>query len=267
MKQRRARRLARYEQIVALHQQGMSIRGIQRLTGADAKTIRKYLRSGSLPEPQKRRYRNGLRMLSDYREYLERRWSDGCHNAVQLLAELRELGYGGGYTTLRDFLQPMRVKVSPLPSLAWGMKKRSTSPRTPRRLAWLVTNRSHPGVHEEEVAFLDAIASACPEVQQGMELAQRLCTIIRERRVEELDDWLLKAEQSAVAIEMKSLARGLRADYSAVTAALCLEWSNGQVEGQVNRLKFIKRSMYGRASFDLLRARVLHKADGDKIAA
>ena len=80
--------------------------------------------------------------------------------------------------------------------------------------------------------------------------------MIKERRVEALDAWLKDAVASQIA-ELKGFAKSLRQDYAAVEAALSSEWSNGQVEGQVNRLKLVKRSMYGRASFDLLRARVL----------
>jgi len=80
----------------------------------------------------------------------------------------------------------------------------------------------------------------------------------RKELAQPLSDWLSTAEQSGVS-ELKNFAKGLREDESAVAAALCESWSNGPVEGQVNRLKFIKRSMYGRAGWHLLRARVKRK--------
>jgi transposase len=195
--------------------------------------------------------------LTAFEEHLEQRWSEGCHNAAHLLAEIRALGYRGGYTAVRDFLQPLRARAALPPLTVSPTAKRFASPPSPRRLAWLVTNRSHPCARAQDMAFLDALASTCTEVKQAMEAAQSLCAIIRERRaVEELDTWLTATQQSGVA-EIKALASSLQMDRVAVAAALSLPWSNGQVEGQVNRLKFLKRSMYGSAGYDLLRARVL----------
>lgn len=88
-----------------------------------------------------------------------------------------------------------------------------------------------------------AASAACP-----------LCSMVRERKVGGLSDWVEAARQSGVA-ELRTFAAGLMVDRAAVEAALLLAWSNGQTKGQVNRLKFLKRQMYGRASFDLLRAR------------
>jgi transposase len=88
-------------------------------------------------------------------------------------------------------------------------------------------------------------------------LVQRFGRMIRERRAEDLDPWLNDAIRCEIPA-LSNFAATLQRDYAAVKAALTLEWSNGQVEGQVNRLKVIKRMMYGRAKFDLLRLRVLH---------
>ena len=81
--------------------------------------------------------------------------------------------------------------------------------------------------------------------------------MIRERQADVLPAWLERAERSSVT-EMKSFAIGIKQDYAAIAAALEHEWSNGQTEGQITRLKLIKRQMYGRANFDLLKARVLY---------
>lgn len=80
--------------------------------------------------------------------------------------------------------------------------------------------------------------------------------MVRQRNSIHFDDWLIRVEASGIA-ELESLAAGLRRDQAAVTAAMSLPYSNGQVEGQINRLKLIKRTMYGRAKFDLLRQKVL----------
>ena len=96
-----------------------------------------------------------------------------------------------------------------------------------------------------------------PQIGQAKELAQGFTRIVRERAADKFNEWLRSASQSKLK-EFVSFARGLSEDYEAVKNALCYEWSNGQLEGQVNRLKLIKRQMYGRAKFDLLKARVLH---------
>jgi transposase len=94
---------------------------------------------------------------------------------------------------------------------------------------------------------------------EAMDLAAGFAAMIRNRAPDSLSAWLSRAERCSVA-GMRSFARGLRQDEAAVRAAMTVDWSNGQVEGRVNRLKTIKRTMFGRARFDLLRARILHAA-------
>jgi transposase len=96
-----------------------------------------------------------------------------------------------------------------------------------------------------------------PQIERAKELAQAFTRIVRGRLSPELNEWLRSAMRSKLK-EFVSFARGLSEDYEAVMNALRYERSNGQLEGQVNRVKLIKRGMYGRAKFDLLRARVLH---------
>lgn len=110
---------------------------------------------------------------------------------------------------------------------------------------------------DEEQKMVELLCQLSPEVKQAQDLALNFARLIRERRVDELREWLVKAARSELP-EFRRFARGLTVDLSAVKAALSYEWSQGQVEGQVHRLKMIKRQMYGRAKLDLLRARVLH---------
>jgi transposase len=104
------------------------------------------------------------------------------------------------------------------------------------------------------------LCQLCPDIAQAYPLVQSFQTMIRTRQVEQLDSWLEQVQASGVR-ELRRFALGLRQDYAAVRAALEYEWSQGQVEGQVNRLKQLKRQMYGRANFDLLRLRVLHRSE------
>lgn len=129
-------------------------------------------------------------------------------------------------------------------------------PLSPRQAAWLFV-RPPEQLSAEQEAYRTALCQVCPEIAAAYELAQRFVLMVRHRQVNRLDPWLADAQASAVS-QLKTFATGLRKDYGALRAALELEWSNGPVEGHVNRLKVIKRDMYGRAKFDLLRLRVLH---------
>jgi transposase len=109
----------------------------------------------------------------------------------------------------------------------------------------------------EDAAYLDALCQASDHIATAYRLAQRFVTMVRQRQVAAFDPWLADVQISGVS-RLKTFADGLRKDYDAIRAALEFDWSNGQVEGQVHRLKVLKRIMYGRAHFDLLRLRVLH---------
>lgn len=119
---------------------------------------------------------------------------------------------------------------------------------------------SEPGdLFEDELAFVKTLTDRCPLFRTAAELSREFAAMIRGREAGKLAQWLEKARQAGAPAELRTFADGLQSDNDAVLAALTMEWSNGQVEGQVNRLKLIKRQMYGRAGFDLLRQRVLHQ--------
>ena len=112
---------------------------------------------------------------------------------------------------------------------------------------------------DEEKKIVGFLRWLSPEVARAQDLSLSFIEMIRGRRIDELRQWLKDALRSETP-ELVSFARGLTDDVSAVRAALEHEWSQGQVEGQVHRLKLIKRQMYGRGKLDLLRARVLYAA-------
>jgi transposase len=114
-------------------------------------------------------------------------------------------------------------------------------------------------LEDEEKQVIELLCRVSPEVGQAQQLALSFVGLVKERRADELREWLINAQRSGVA-EFVSFANGITSDLQAVRAALSYEWSNGQVEGQVHRLKLVKRQMYGRGKLDLLRARVLHAA-------
>ena len=115
------------------------------------------------------------------------------------------------------------------------------------------------GLEDEEKRVIELLCRLAPEVAQAQQLAMGFIEAVKERRSDDLRRWLIEALRSGIP-EFVTFANGLTADLRAVRAALECEWSQGQVEGQVHRLKLIKRQMYGRAKLDLLRARVLYAA-------
>jgi transposase len=258
--ERRSRRLARFEEAMALYQQGVSIRTIGRTLQLDRKTVRRYITFGAFPEIARRRPAPSV--LDPWKPYLTTRWNAGCHNGMRLFREIREKGYQGSRTLLSAWIARLRHQnVEPV--TAESSQELLQVPLLPvakrqlsaRQASWLLV-RSPEDLDDEEQAALIHMRQASSDLDRAYVLAQEFGQIIREHRHAALDLWLHKGETSLIP-ELKSFVAGLRRDHPAVEAALKLGWSNGQVEGQVNRLKFLKRSMYGRANFDLLRQRVL----------
>lgn len=108
--------------------------------------------------------------------------------------------------------------------------------------------------------MIDKLLAACPPLATARKLAMRFIDMVRDRQADVLDRWLAEAAAAGSPRDLRGFARGLQADLAAVRAALQLPWSNGQTEGHIHRLKALKRQMYGRAGFDLLRIRVLNAA-------
>jgi transposase len=132
------------------------------------------------------------------------------------------------------------------------------APPSPRRLSfdWV---RRRERRDDGQRARLDAIRGRCAELSEALGLADEFAALIRKQSPGTLAEWLARAESSACP-EVRRFAEGIRRDEAPVHAAMTEAWSNGPVEGQVNRLKAIKRQMFGRAGFALLRARVIHAA-------
>lgn len=120
----------------------------------------------------------------------------------------------------------------------------------------MLESKDPQALRPEQSRWLEQLRQRCPELAQIQDLAGAFAKIMREGEEDKLNAWLKEAEDSSLS-EIRTFARGVRQDEAAIRAAIILPWSSGQVEGQVNRLKLIKRQMYGRASFGLLRQRVL----------
>jgi len=131
----------------------------------------------------------------------------------------------------------------------------ASPPLTPRRATWLVLGRKDKRT-EAEAQQLTQLHTQDPEVAEAIDLAQDFATLVRQRQPERLDPWLQRAATSTLEA-LQRFAKGLYEDYNAVKAGVTMPWSNGPVEGHINRLKMLKRQMFGRAHLDLLNRRFL----------
>ncbi len=254
---RHAAKVARHEHVRQLHQQGVSLHAIARHTGLERKTVRKYVHLDHLPLPQARGQRDSL--LDPYKPYILERWQAGCTNAMQLLREVQPLGYAGKRSILRGYLTQVR-KTQGLPprsrnSSGDEVREPVRKPPTWRTLTWLVLRRAER-LSDEEQADVARVRSAHAELETAVSLAQDFAALVRERNVAGLEPWLARASASTV-VPFRTFAKSIRQDEAAIQAALTLPWSNGPVEGHINRLKLLKRQAYGRSKLDLLRIRLL----------
>lgn len=253
-----AARQARYDTIHRLRHQGWTIRAIASTLDLAPKTVRRYLCAAICPEPQRRAPRRKL--LTPYEPYLLERLQAGCYNAAQLFRDLEARGFRGKQTIVRDFVTQLRkVQGLPLRARSGLIIDGATAParRLPplRTLAWRILAR--PGrLEEHEQAQVDSLCQVHPELDLAVTLTQEFAALVRERTESMLDDWLERASARGIPA-VRSFAASLRQDYSAVRAAVSLPWSNGPTEGNINRLKMLKRQMYGRAKVDLLKQRLL----------
>lgn len=265
--ERRERRLARYQAVLELDRQGGSIRAIARQLGLQRVTVRRYLQAEGFPERATRA--PGPSLLDPFLPYLQQRWNAGCHNARHLFREIRGQGFQGSERIVQRALRAWRPVSSTggaSPSMADRLTATPAPPSvrrvSPRQASFWLLDLANPRASEErqrQQAFVSQLCERVSAIKAARTLGVNFIRLMRQRRDQELPSWLDQAEHVDLP-EFCNLARSLRQDYAAVRAAFGLPWSQGQVEGQVNRLKFIKRSMYGRAGFDLLRIRVLAAA-------
>ncbi|MEA2525371.1 MAG: hypothetical protein QOF73_2598 [Thermomicrobiales bacterium] len=254
----RARRLGRYERVAALRQRGWTVRRIAREVGISERTVNRWVAAGQFPERKRRA--EARRLLAEHRPYLDRRWAEGCHTVARLCRELRERGYTGSCTLVYGYAACLRTGIPPpetTPAPRTGAPP-PAQPLPPREVAWLLL-RTADKLTESERQYLEAVRQADPALATAVDLTREFLAMVRHRQPDRLDAWLLTASASGIA-ELQGLVAGLERDKAAVAAALSERWSNGQTEGQVLRLKLIKRQGYGRATFDLLRKRVLRAA-------
>jgi transposase len=251
----RATRYARYRAVKQLQHQGVSQPGIARTLAMSHNTVRRYVRAETFPE--RAQYRLGSR-LDAYLPYLHARWAQGVRTPAVLWQELRAQGYPGTVRMIERYLLRLGQRLKGLtPHESAQFLQVATTFKTPavrQVTTWLQSPL--PTLTAEQGQFVSLVCELSADLTVVRDLALAFRQLRKDHAVAALPAWVAKAEQCPVA-EVRAFAVGVRQDYGAVAAALEYAWSKGPVEGQINRLKTSKRQMYGRANFDLLRARVL----------
>jgi DNA-binding transcriptional MerR regulator len=251
------RRVKRLERIKQLRADGLTLSAIATLMQLDRKTVRQYLSMNHWSPPRPIRRTSQVTKLSPFRLYLLERGLDGQRTVRQRWRELLDQGYTGSLTTVATFRAAARHPM-PEPPQASAVELAPPLPAvtrmTPRRATWLLLARPDQLTldHQQQ-------AQRLVQLHPDIAHAQAFGRLLREQTLETFDAGLEQAPQSAVP-ELRTFAQDIRRDYSAVKAAMPLRQGKGMVEGFVNRIKFVKRPMFGRARFDLLRIRLLARA-------
>lgn len=238
----------RYTEIHALLADGLSIRAICARLELARGTVRRFARADTVEELL---VHNGTgrrpSLLDEFKPYLHQRWNNGVTNATQLLSEIKQQGYRGSYQILRDYLRPFRT--------TGHIPQPPPTPPTVRCVAgWIMTDPQN--MEPDDRQSLDDILDRSRHLTALTGHVRSFATMMCELRGHELETWMAAVDADDLPA-LHSFVLGLRRDQDAVTAGLTLPWNSGPVEGHVNRIKMLKRQMFGRAKPDLLRKRIL----------
>jgi transposase len=255
--ERHAVRLERFQRVKRLQAAGHSAAAIMRATGIGRKSVLTWIRVRELPRRARMAPRPG--MPEFYREYLWRRWTEGCRSVKRLMAEIQPLGYVGGYAGLAKLVARWRYDA---PTRARGRRVGDASAVTvvtrhvSPPVAAALLSRPRALLSARQAETVDALKDHCPGFTTMRRLVLSFGTILRVGTLATLHQWMAKAAATDIDA-LQRFVRKLRHDLGAVEGAIAEPWSNGPVEGHINRLKTLRRQMYGRAGVELLRARIL----------
>jgi transposase len=256
--QRQARRQALHTQVWALHRQGWTAPAIAQHLGMSLRTVQRDLQSATFAG-RKRRSDGGDSVLNPYKPYLLERWNAGCYTAMRLFRDLQQRGYPGSYGLVAAYARRLRQAQGLSPGQRYPRRSLPhvvepvCQPLTPRRATWLVLRREAKRT-EAEAQQLAQLRAQSTEVAEAIDLAQDFVALVRQRQPTQLDPWLTRATSSTLEA-LRRFATGLYEDYAAIKAGVTVPWSTSPVEGHINRLKMLKRQMFGRARLDLLSRR------------
>jgi transposase len=242
-----ARMRDQHATVQALAARGLGLRAIARELGVDRKTARRFAHAATSDEAVARTISRPT-VLDRYQPQLHRRWAEGCHDAAVLHAEITAQGYRGSLRTVYRYLQPLRTGADPSALTPPALKIGEVT-------SWLL--RRPEDLSPRQQQLLADVRGHCSQLDRLASHVTSFAKMMTKRTgQQELASWLDRVEDDDQP-ELHTFATGIRQDLTAVTAGLTLPYSSGATEGNVNRLKAIKRQMYGRASLDLLRKRVI----------
>ena len=256
---RRARRqelVERFDRVHELHKRGYPAARIARELGLSRRSVFRYLRRETCPAWHLRGSRRSR--LDGYREWIDARIAEGFMNVADLHRQLTERGFKGSYGSVYAFVTKRLGAAGKKRDRLNAADPPVPRPPSARQLSFEWARRPEKRKPPEQ-ARLDAIRGCSVELAAALDLADGFADLIRKQSSMTLAEWLARGEASSDP-DLRRFAEGIRRDEACVQAAVTERWSNGPVEGHVNRLKTIKRQMYGRAGFVLLRARVLNAA-------
>jgi transposase len=235
------RRAAEAEAIRALHAEGLGLKEIARRTGRSRKLVRDVVRGGAA-DP----FRPRASTLDPWLDRLSAEWSGGCRNGAELWRRLRGRGFPGSLRVVTEWATRRRRDE------ASGAPARCPAPRALARLLTIARDK----LTRAEALIVAIAERAAPDIVAARDLVDAFHALIRKGDAAGLDAWI----SSALASPIASFAKRVAADRAAIAAAIEQPWSNGQTEGQICRLKTLKRQMGGRANIDLLKARMMRAA-------
>jgi transposase len=259
VEQRQQEKLQLFQTIQQMKAEGVRVSEIARRLGINRRRVDKWVRLKEFPERSRMQPRPG--MVESFREYLRQRWGQGCHHGRELFGEIRQLGYVGCYSRLAQLLSPWRQPkpvseaVNSLPPPV--PQAEGTSPWAERQIspqvAAALLSKPRPELTARQAETVDILKEQCRGFAVMRKLTFGFRSLLCRGKVTTLHRWLEEARRAGID-SLGRFVRTVRQDLSSVKSAVRESWSNGPVEGQINRLKALKRQMYGRASVELLRA-------------
>jgi transposase len=241
---------ALFEQALDLTQQGFSIQATARKLGLPRRTLGRWLKQGNITK------RKDIRShLAEYTPYLKQRYAEGMTNILQLHREIVTKGFAGSYASLYLYFAALEAGHGE----EWSYTVKNKNVTYSLFEKQLIFSNLPDKLNQEQKNWLKEALKDIPQASTVYDSVQGFAALVRKTVADPitgLKEWLKSAEESGIQ-ELKRFANGIQLDLAAVEAALTQPWSNGQTEGWVNKLKLIKRTMFGRAKFDLLRKRVL----------
>ncbi len=246
---RRSGRYERYQQVLQLREQGLKSKQIAQRLDMGERRVRDWLKQGTFPETKKRRKRQSS--FDAFAPDVLSRWRSGERNGLSLWRDIKQQGYSGSERTVYRYLETLKqAEVKTSPNLH-RLQKFSA-----KTAIWLFV-REPKTLDEIDQEDLTAFCQASPTLKKAYDLVQEFLLMVHKREGRRLDAWLEKITESGLS-ELQPFAHGVELDKEAVRAGLTWSINNGMVEGHLTKLKLIKRQMYGKAGFPLLRQRVLH---------